>query len=299
MDPPLLGQLDDDPDEGRRAARAPWRSCAAGSNGCARPRRREEVLERVGEHEQQPARVRSARTASRRRAGRGKEPARAGTRPGRAICASSRCRRSPGSRRRAPCRTTGIPGNGSLVTHEKIVWSAASSTSAARIAGSGYLGMKSGIVKRSRTTTTTTVSAPIGFQRNPIGGSQIATVVRRYVSGRGARADFCASKGALTVARPTPNRVGEFFKRMIQRDDDSGAEAPEAVGPDPAVVTMLRALGAALVQAGRATNETDEILHTIATAYGRPENSASSSCRPRSSSSSSARRRTPRSIRST
>ena len=72
------------------------------------------------------------------------------------------------------------------------------------------------------------------------------------------------------MPRPTPNRVGEFFKRMI-RHDDSGAEALDAVGPDPAVVTMLRALGAALVQAGRATNETDEILHTIATAYGRPE----------------------------
>ena len=34
---------------------------------------------------------------------------------------------------------------------------------------------------------------------------------------------------------------------------------------------MLRALGAALVQAGRATNETDDILHEIARAYGRPE----------------------------
>ena len=34
---------------------------------------------------------------------------------------------------------------------------------------------------------------------------------------------------------------------------------------------MLRALGAALVQAGRATNETDDILHAIAHAYGRPE----------------------------
>jgi uncharacterized membrane protein YjjP (DUF1212 family) len=72
------------------------------------------------------------------------------------------------------------------------------------------------------------------------------------------------------VARPTPNRVGEFFKRMVQRDDGD-PETPEAVGPDPAVVTMLRALGGALVQAGRATNETDDILHEIAYAYGRPE----------------------------
>jgi uncharacterized membrane protein YjjP (DUF1212 family) len=72
------------------------------------------------------------------------------------------------------------------------------------------------------------------------------------------------------VTRPTPNRVGEFFKRMVQRDDGA-PETPEAVGPDPAVVTMLRALGGALVQAGRATNETDDILHEIAYAYGRPE----------------------------
>ena len=61
---------------------------------------------------------------------------------------------------------------------------------------------------------------------------------------------------------------------------------------------MLRALGAALVQAGRATNETDEILHRSRPPTGGPR-SASSSCRPRSSSSSSATRHTPRSIRST
>jgi uncharacterized membrane protein YjjP (DUF1212 family) len=72
------------------------------------------------------------------------------------------------------------------------------------------------------------------------------------------------------VPRPTPNRVGEFFKRMVHREE-SKADEPDVVGPDPAVVTMLRALGAALVQAGRATNETDEILHAIARAYGRPE----------------------------
>src|SRR5215510_6612423 len=72
------------------------------------------------------------------------------------------------------------------------------------------------------------------------------------------------------MGRPTPNRVGEFFKRMLQRDD-SAPEPIEAVGPDPAVVNMLRGLGAALVQAGRATNETDDILHEIAFAYGRPE----------------------------
>jgi uncharacterized membrane protein YjjP (DUF1212 family) len=57
---------------------------------------------------------------------------------------------------------------------------------------------------------------------------------------------------------------------MVQRDG-AATDSPEAVGPDPAVVTMLRALGAALVQAGRATNETDEILHEIARVYGRPE----------------------------
>jgi uncharacterized membrane protein YjjP (DUF1212 family) len=72
------------------------------------------------------------------------------------------------------------------------------------------------------------------------------------------------------VARPTPNRVGEFLRRMIQRDD-AAPDAREAVGPDPAVVTMLRSLGGALVQAGRATNETDELLHEIARVYGRPE----------------------------
>jgi uncharacterized membrane protein YjjP (DUF1212 family) len=57
---------------------------------------------------------------------------------------------------------------------------------------------------------------------------------------------------------------------MILRDD-SAVDAPDAVGPDPAVVTMLRSLGTALVQAGRATNETDEVLHEIARVYGRPE----------------------------
>jgi uncharacterized membrane protein YjjP (DUF1212 family) len=57
---------------------------------------------------------------------------------------------------------------------------------------------------------------------------------------------------------------------MVQRDG-APTDSPDAVGPDPAVVTMLRALGAALVQAGRATNETDEVLHEIARVYGRPE----------------------------
>ena len=40
---------------------------------------------------------------------------------------------------------------------------------------------------------------------------------------------------------------------------------------DPAVVTMLRALGAAMVQAGRATNDTDAALHRMADVYGRGE----------------------------
>jgi uncharacterized membrane protein YjjP (DUF1212 family) len=72
------------------------------------------------------------------------------------------------------------------------------------------------------------------------------------------------------VAAPTPNRVGEFFKRMLHRDD-LAPEPREVVGPDPAVVNMLRALGVALVQAGRATNETDDLLHAVARAYGRSE----------------------------
>src|SRR6188472_4020165 len=72
------------------------------------------------------------------------------------------------------------------------------------------------------------------------------------------------------MGRTTPNRVGEFFKRMIHQAEPE-REPQELIGPDPAVVNMLRALGAALVQAGRATNETDYILHEIARAYGRPE----------------------------
>ena len=48
-------------------------------------------------------------------------------------------------------------------------------------------------------------------------------------------------------------------------------EASEPVGPDPEVVTMLRALGAAMVQSGRATNDTGDRLGQIALAYGRPE----------------------------
>jgi uncharacterized membrane protein YjjP (DUF1212 family) len=72
------------------------------------------------------------------------------------------------------------------------------------------------------------------------------------------------------MARPSPSRVGQFFKRMFDREPVV-RETPEARGPDPAVVTMLRALGAAMVQSGRATNDTDDKLHDIAVAYGRPE----------------------------
>ena len=54
---------------------------------------------------------------------------------------------------------------------------------------------------------------------------------------------------------------------MIHRDDvESEPEAPE--GLDPAVVAVLRTMGAALVQSGRATNDTDATLHRIAAAYG-------------------------------
>src|SRR6188508_97836 len=85
------------------------------------------------------------------------------------------------------------PGNGSLVTHEKIVWSAASSTSATRIAGNGYFGMNSGTVKRSRTTTKKTVSAPIGRQRNPTTSSRSTTTDRRY--GAVVGESSCAARG--------------------------------------------------------------------------------------------------------
>lgn len=72
------------------------------------------------------------------------------------------------------------------------------------------------------------------------------------------------------MAPPSPRHFGEFVKRMFQRDHEH-PESGELVGPDPAVVTMLRALGVAMVQSGRATNETDDRLHEIAAAYGRPE----------------------------
>lgn len=72
------------------------------------------------------------------------------------------------------------------------------------------------------------------------------------------------------MAPPSPRHFGEFVKRMFRRDDEH-PESGELVGPDPAVVTMLRALGVAMVQSGRATNETDDRLHEIAAAYGRPE----------------------------
>ena len=69
------------------------------------------------------------------------------------------------------------------------------------------------------------------------------------------------------MSRATPNRVGEFFKRMLHRDETE-SEPTEQAGLDPAVVAMLRGLGAAMVQAGRATNDTDATLHRIARAYG-------------------------------
>ncbi len=69
------------------------------------------------------------------------------------------------------------------------------------------------------------------------------------------------------MARATPGRVGEFFRRMF-KTDEARPEPVEQTGVDPAVVAMLRALGAAMVQAGRATNDTDVTLHNIALAYG-------------------------------
>jgi uncharacterized membrane protein YjjP (DUF1212 family) len=72
------------------------------------------------------------------------------------------------------------------------------------------------------------------------------------------------------MAKPSAGRVGEFFKRMIVRDE-SDHETPSAVGPDPVVVTMLKAVGAAMIQSGRATNDTNETLIEIAHAYGRDE----------------------------
>jgi uncharacterized membrane protein YjjP (DUF1212 family) len=70
------------------------------------------------------------------------------------------------------------------------------------------------------------------------------------------------------MARATPNRVGEFVRRMLHRDEPHG-DATEVAELDPAVVTMLRALGAAMVRSGRATNDIDDSLHAIARAYGR------------------------------
>ena len=80
------------------------------------------------------------------------------------------------------------------------------------------------------------------------------------------------------MARATPGRVGEFFRRMFKTDEArTGACRTNRV--DPAVVAMLRALGAAMVQAGRATNDTDVTLHNIALAYGDGRHE-SLSCRP-------------------
>ena len=73
------------------------------------------------------------------------------------------------------------------------------------------------------------------------------------------------------MSRATPNRVGEFFKRMLHRDE-AGPEPAERVGLDPAIVAMLRGLGAAMVQSGRATNDTDATLHRRHELPARPEN---------------------------
>ena len=47
--------------------------------------------------------------------------------------------------------------------------------------------------------------------------------------------------------------------------------APQPVAVDPAVVELLRRLGAALLQAGQATNDVADTLDGIARAYGVPQ----------------------------
>jgi uncharacterized membrane protein YjjP (DUF1212 family) len=66
------------------------------------------------------------------------------------------------------------------------------------------------------------------------------------------------------------HRLDAFVRQMFHHQDVHD-EPVDATGRDPAVLTMLRALGAAMVQSGRATNDTDQQLDRIAHAYGRDE----------------------------
>ena len=110
VDPPLLRQLDEDPD--RRRGDDPEPHAVAGRGHRRKPDHLvgdEEVLEGVGEDQQQRAPTGSARTRRRRPAGRSRGTARPGTPAGWSSSAGSTGRRSPGSRRPSPCRSPGSP----------------------------------------------------------------------------------------------------------------------------------------------------------------------------------------------
>jgi uncharacterized membrane protein YjjP (DUF1212 family) len=66
------------------------------------------------------------------------------------------------------------------------------------------------------------------------------------------------------------HRLDAFVRQMFH-GHDAHDRPVDVTGHDPAVLTMLRALGAAMVQSGRATNDTDQQLDRIAHAYGRDE----------------------------
>ncbi len=66
------------------------------------------------------------------------------------------------------------------------------------------------------------------------------------------------------------HRLDAFVRQMFH-GQDAHDQPVDPTARDPAVLAMLRALGVAMVQSGRATNDTDQQLDRIAHAYGRDE----------------------------
>ncbi len=217
VDPPLLGQLDDDPDERRDAdgqARADAPGVPTHPDGLDGV---EEVFEGVGEDEQQRPDARSPRTPARPPVGSSTGTSSPGTRPGWSSCAASRGRRSTGSRCRAPCHSPGTrrgrhPGASAWNT----VWSTASMISAAIMAGSGQSGMSRGTRKRDET-----IATPM-----KIAQSLTARSYRGHWSGTGHRqSDRHLGQGIDLHQGVRPSQ-----RSHLEHRDGGGVLAPDLLG---------------------------------------------------------------------
>ena len=224
VDPPFLGQLDEDPDEGgepdhrppAHAARVPTRPHHLVGD--------EEVLERVRERHEQPALLRDL---ERQHADEAVVPEESGDLDGDAV---------------RPVPIHRQVGDGEVVDVERlvvvlvrvevrsvsccrIVWSAASTTSTTRIAGSGNRGMNSGTMNRTaRMMTTTAVSALLPCTAARLGHDPISRVDAPL--GRVS----CAHGGAGAVhvddvvARCEAFGGGDVGEGLVERAFDRSAE---------------------------------------------------------------------------